>query len=144
MLLFFFVVVRLVNGNSAREGRFEILYNGVWGTVCGHDWDKREANVVCRQLGYDGAVAATPWSAFGQTNRISEMNHIQCTGNESSISDCQFMRWKTSCGPSGFHKNPGTVCTHSGSSLCFNKTLRLQLSSMNKFYPHNVFLTDSD
>ena len=124
MLLFFFVVVRLVNGNSAREGHFEILYNGVWGTVCGYDWDKREANVVWRQLGYDGAVAATPWSAFGRTNRISEMNHIQCTGNESSISDCQFMRWKTGCGPHGFYKNPGAVCTQSGNSVAKHALIR--------------------
>ena len=125
MLFFFYVVVRLVNGNSAREGRFEILYDGVWGTVCGVEWDKPEANAVCRQLGYDGAVAATPWSAFGQRSGMSVMNRIQCMGNESSISDCRYMRRKTSCGSYGFSRNPGAVCTQSGNS--FTKHARCEL-----------------
>ena len=116
MSFFFFVVVRLVNGNSAREGRFEILYDGVWGTVCGMEWDEREANVVCRQLGYDGAVAAIPWTAFGRRYRMSMMNHIQCMGNESSISDCRFMRWKTGCISTRFSEDPGAVCTQSGNA----------------------------
>ena len=44
-------VVRLVGGNSDSEGRVEMCYNGVWGSICNDGWSYTDAAVVCRLLG---------------------------------------------------------------------------------------------
>ena len=44
--------MRLVNGSTPDEGRVEVCINGEWGTACSQYWNRRETNVVCRQLGY--------------------------------------------------------------------------------------------
>ena len=43
--------MRLADGPDQYSGRVEVLYDGVWGTVCGEFWDIYDAMVVCRQLG---------------------------------------------------------------------------------------------
>lgn len=42
--------IRLVGGRHLLEGRVEICYDGVWGTVCSDHWGNMDAAVVCRQL----------------------------------------------------------------------------------------------
>lgn len=46
-------VVRLEGETSQNQGRVEVCIDGVWGTVCDDGWSSSDAQVVCRQLGYE-------------------------------------------------------------------------------------------
>jgi len=47
--------VRLHGGNLSNEGRVEVFYGGLWGTVSAKKWDLTDAMVLCRQLGFTKA-----------------------------------------------------------------------------------------
>ena len=86
--------VRLMSStNSPSSGRVEVQYKGVWGTICDYSWDLPDATVVCRQLGYDGALSAPGRAIFGRGAGQIWLSHVQCVGNETSISQCNHMGW---------------------------------------------------
>ena len=51
--------VRLVGGKHEFEGRVEVKYDDEWRAVCDHGWNLKAAHVVCRMLGYPGALRYT-------------------------------------------------------------------------------------
>ena len=53
------IQVRLEGGSQPYAGRVMVYYRGVWGSVCHNGWTKKNAAVVCRQLGYKGVVLTT-------------------------------------------------------------------------------------
>ena len=96
---FIAVQVRLVNGSSDREGRVEVFYNGEWGTVCDDDFDIRDANVICKMMGFPGAVSVLgEGGRFGGGNENQEivLDDLWCSGHEESIVSCSFRRWGSS------------------------------------------------
>ena len=58
--LWYVVQIRLIDGihktwkNRTRDGRVEVLSNGEWGTICDVGFDKQDADVICKQLGFPG------------------------------------------------------------------------------------------
>ena len=80
-------MIRLIGGNSRFEGRIEILYQGLWGTICDDGWDDNDTDVVCRQLGlFNGTV--TEQDQFGSSLGPIWLHQVNCSGNESKLSHC--------------------------------------------------------
>ena len=107
-----YTAVRLVGGrNVSSQGRVELFYNGTWGTVCGYRWKLRDANVVCHQLGFEGAQSAYIQTVFGRGKGNSWYYDLRCIGNESSLTDCGQRVWySSSCG----HSNVADVVCRTG------------------------------
>ena len=53
-----------MNGTTPYEGRVEICYDGVWGSVCDVYWDYWDAAIVCLQLGFQG-TSKQQWYLYG-------------------------------------------------------------------------------
>lgn len=71
-----------------------VLVLGEWGVICDDKFDLREANVVCRELGFPSSVAVKPNSFFGVPNRTRfVLDDLDCNGNESSLYSCKFKEW---------------------------------------------------
>lgn len=82
--------MRLVsnNGYSSTLGRVEVFASGSWGTVCDHEWDRKDGHVVCRSMGFQRASNVYYNAYYGQGTGDIHLDNVNCTGRESSILNC--------------------------------------------------------
>ena len=82
------VNIRLVGGSLYNEGRVEVFYKGLWGTVCDDGWDNTDAGVVCRQLGFGSSGTAIVSAGFGQGLGSIWLDGVSCSGDEFALANC--------------------------------------------------------
>ncbi|XP_047659784.1 scavenger receptor cysteine-rich type 1 protein M130-like [Tachysurus fulvidraco] len=114
---------RLVNGPDSCSGRVELLYLGVWGTVCAVSWNMRAADVLCAQLDCGSAVAVVKVDWFGEGSNHTWADVFDCQGKETHLSQCGVSSWsRAACS----HKHDiGVICN--GSSVALHEG-RVRLS----------------
>ncbi|CAL1544670.1 unnamed protein product [Lymnaea stagnalis] len=92
------VLYRLVNGSSRREGRLEVIRNGLKGTVCDDSWDEANAAVICRKMGFRYGGQVMIKSHFGEGAGPIWLDNVRCNGKEDSLENCAHEGWgKSDC-----------------------------------------------
>ncbi|XP_016302878.1 deleted in malignant brain tumors 1 protein [Sinocyclocheilus anshuiensis] len=100
--------LRLINGHDSCSGRVEVLYNGIWGTVCDNGWDLTDAAAVCREMGCWDVIEAKSAAHFGQGSGPVWISDLQCSDTDSRLRDCKSSGWgRGSC---GHEKDAGVIC----------------------------------
>ena len=87
---FFTVAVHLAGVNGTNyAGRVEVFYQGKWGKICRNEWDINDVKVVCRQLGFQSALAEFIGMDTKDETISVVMSDVECTGQESVLASCK-------------------------------------------------------
>merc|ERR1711957_959198 len=80
------------------QGRIEVFHAGSWGTVCDDGWTNEDAQVVCRQLGFDDSTAtANSQAQYGAGSGSIHYDDVACTGSEDSLASCPALQGSHNC-----------------------------------------------
>lgn len=81
--------IRLKASERYNQGQVEIYDGQNWGQICNTDWQFRDAQVACRQLGFANAQPRTQCcNAFNTSNVPVVVARIHCTGTEPNLANC--------------------------------------------------------
>jgi hypothetical protein len=92
--------------------------------VCDDFWDMMAAGVVCRELGFAGALTATGQSAYGEVPRVFSLDDVVCRGNEGKLADCSSSDVENCDGSEG----AGVVCDTRTTAQVAQHNLQLRAS----------------
>ena len=82
--------IRLTGGNFSNQGLLEIYCNGEWGTVCDDGFFSTEAQVACRQLGYNDYYDYDHLSISGTFSQPIWLDNVDCSSSSyTCLTTCE-------------------------------------------------------
>ena len=120
------VEVRLSDGSNPAQGRLEVGLRGMWGYVCDTLWDSKDADVVCRQLGYRRALVSISGQRWGK--RLAGFiftGNVRCHGGETNIDDCQHGNWGYGGSGCSYSRIVNVVCDGKCACLCMHADINV-------------------
>ncbi|XP_078733691.1 receptor-type tyrosine-protein phosphatase beta-like [Lampetra fluviatilis] len=143
-----YLPIRLAGSNTACQGRVEVFYNGLWGTVCDDFWSPQDAKVVCRQLGCGLTAFAVSLARFGWGSGLIWLDDVQCSGYETQLSDCSHRPWGThNC---GHNEDASVICLQVPSFIVLtitNKTTTTMTvsgtTSLPELFSYSAYLRET-
>uniref|UniRef100_A0A669CEF9 SRCR domain-containing protein n=1 Tax=Oreochromis niloticus TaxID=8128 RepID=A0A669CEF9_ORENI len=134
-------LIRLAGSGLSRcSGRVEILHHNIWGTVTDYNFDLNDAEVVCRQLNCGTALEAPRFSHFGAGTGQIWLSGVTCSGNESSLTECQHSGWGNNS--YGHYYDVGVIC--SGDKGLVRLAVSTRCSGRLEVYHNNSWGTVCD
>ena len=80
--------VRLI-GPTDYQGTVAVYHNGEWGTICDDSWNSRDADVICKQLGFEKSNRIWYNAYYGQGPGPIFVDQIDCPISAKTILDCK-------------------------------------------------------
>ena len=72
------------------------MHDGIWGYVSTVNWNKENADVVCRQLsspGVDGFEMIDSPTSIIYEGSVIWLHDVHCNGDEQNLLDCRTSPW---------------------------------------------------
>ncbi|KAF2348850.1 Serine proteases trypsin domain [Trinorchestia longiramus] len=115
--------LRLVGGSGDHEGNVQLLVKEEWGHVCDDSFGWKEADRICRDLGYSNAASFTKNNFFARSRREAArggvrfwLDGVTCGGDEESFFQCHSRAiGRHNCGPT---EVAGVICRTETTSAC--------------------------
>ncbi|XP_078685535.1 uncharacterized protein LOC144918547 [Branchiostoma floridae x Branchiostoma belcheri] len=82
-----------------------------WGTVCHNQFDIKDADVVCKMLGYPSAQLVRNDAYFGPGRGPIYMDNLRCNGDENSLFNCSYPGWTINDLNCSYDQAAGVECT---------------------------------
>ena len=85
--------------------------------MCDDEWSLQDADVACRQLGFQGARRAYGSAYFGAGEGPIWLDNLQCNTSESRLEDCPNKGWMIN--DCTHNQDAGVECVTTGKILLY-------------------------
>ncbi|XP_071057276.1 uncharacterized protein [Onthophagus taurus] len=89
--------IQLIGSNKTNEGAVHVKAFNKVGFVCDDQFGLKDADVVCKEIGFEGALEIKSNGFYTIPDEYKDdgylMDDVQCSGNETSLKDCDFNGW---------------------------------------------------